>query len=104
MIKITEQSNRGQYYIDLLNASADHELIPIPATILKVSKEGKIYTVMASIGPGIYGKSIDEDTVKVKKYDPSLDKKKKSKVSEISQKAPFRLYLKNLRKKKARSV
>jgi hypothetical protein len=75
-IKITEQSNRGQYFIDLLNASQDGELLPIPATVVKVIKEGKIYTVIVNIGPGIYGRSLDEDNVKVKMYDPLLDKRK----------------------------
>ncbi len=82
-IKITEQSNRGQYFIDLLNASQDGEILPIPATVVKVTKEGKIYVVIVNIGPGIYGKSLDEDTVKVKMYDPMLDKRKqKSKIPE----------------------
>lgn len=82
-IKITEQTSRGQYFIDLLNASENNEIIPIPATVVKMTKEGKIYTVLVSVGPGIYGKSLDEDTVKVKKYDPADDKrKKKSPVEE----------------------
>ncbi|MGC8770389.1 MAG: DUF4899 domain-containing protein [Brevinematia bacterium] len=75
-VKITEQSNRGQYFIDLLNASQDGEILPIPATVVKVTKEGKIYVVIVNIGPGIYGKSLDEDNVKVKMYDPMLDKRK----------------------------
>ncbi len=77
LIKISEQSSRGQYFIDLLNASEDNEIVPIPATVVKMTKEGKIYTVLVNIGPGIYGKSLDEDTVKVKKYDPADDKRKK---------------------------
>ncbi|MGA2141306.1 MAG: hypothetical protein ABSG94_02690 [Brevinematales bacterium] len=81
-IKITEQSSRGQYFIDLLNASENNEIIPIPATVVKMTKEGKIYTVLVSVGPGIYGKSLDEDTVKVKKYDPAEDKRKKKPAAE----------------------
>ncbi len=82
-IKITEQSNRGQYFIDLLNASQDGELLPIPATVVKVTKEGKIYVVIVNIGPGIYGKSLDEDNVKVKMYDPMLDKRKQKTISVV---------------------
>jgi len=81
MVKISEQSSRGQYFIDLLNASNENEIIPIPATVVSVVKEGKIFTVMATIGPSIFGKSIDEDTVKVKKYDPAMDAKKKVKAA-----------------------
>lgn len=83
-IKITEQTSRGQYFIDLLNASENNEIISIPATVVKMTKEGKIYTVLVNIGPGIYGKSLDEDTVKVKKYDPDEDKRKKKGVQEIN--------------------
>jgi hypothetical protein len=75
-IKISEQTSRGQYFIDLLNASDNNEIIPIPATVIKMAKEGKIYTVLVNIGPSIYGRSLDEDTVKVKRYDPSEDKRK----------------------------
>ncbi len=84
MVKITEQTNRGQYFIDLLNATVDNEIVPIQATVVKVSKEGKIFTVLVNIGPGIYGKSIDEDTVKVKKYDPAQDKRKKADTAQVA--------------------
>ncbi len=76
MVKISEQSSRGQYFIDLLNASKDNEIIPIPATVVKASRDGKIYNVLANIGPGVYGRSMDEDNVKVKMYDPAQDKDK----------------------------
>ncbi len=86
-IKITEQSNRGQYFIDLLNASEDGNLLPVPASVIKVVKEGKIYTVIVNIGPGIYGRSMDEDNVKVKMYDPLYDKrKKKTEITGLEQK------------------
>ncbi|MGC8765889.1 MAG: DUF4899 domain-containing protein [Brevinematia bacterium] len=86
-VKITEQSNRGQYFIDLLNASEDGDLLPIPASVVKVLKEGKIYTVIVNIGPGIYGRSIDEDNVKVKMYDPYYDKRKqKTEITGLEQK------------------
>lgn len=80
MVKISEQSSRGQYFIDLLNATKDNEIIPIPATVVKTNKEGKIYTVLANIGPGVYGKSLDEDNVKVKMFDPTTDKRKPAEV------------------------
>ncbi|NPV39431.1 hypothetical protein BREVNS_1714 [Brevinematales bacterium NS] len=81
-IKITEQTSRGQYFNDLLGANEGGEILPVPATVKKVSKEGKIYTVLVEIGPGIYGKSIDEDTVKVKLYDSAQDKRKAQKTIE----------------------
>lgn len=76
LVKISEQSSRGQYFLDLLNATANNEILPMPATVIKVSREGKINTCLVSIGPGIYGKSMDEDNVKVKLFDPTVDKAK----------------------------
>jgi hypothetical protein len=102
MIKITEQSSRGQYFIDLLNASVENELVPIPASVVRVSKEGKIFTVLLNIGPSIYGKSIDEDTVKVKKYDLSQDKsKKQEKSSEGTSSMSVNMTAPDSRKEKA---
>lgn len=96
-IKITEQTSRGQYFNDLLGANEDGEILPVPATVKKVSKDGKIYTVLVEIGPGIYGKSLDEDTVKVKLYDSSQDKRKSQKtiqpamqmVDTMAESSPF---------------
>lgn len=87
LVKISEQSSRGQYFIDLLNATKDNEIIPIPATVVRTEKEGKIYTVLANIGPGVYGKSLDEDNVKVKMYDPSTDKRKQVTAPDTSGKS-----------------
>ena len=76
LVKISEETSRGQYFIDLLDASRDHQVIPIPATVVKVTTEGKLFTLMVNIGPGVYGKSIQEDNLKVKKYDPARDTRK----------------------------
>jgi hypothetical protein len=76
LVKISEETSRGQYFIDLLDASRDHEVIPIPASVVKVTAEGKYYTLLVNIGPGVYGKSIQEDNLKVKKYDPARDTRK----------------------------
>ncbi len=76
LVKISEQSNRGQYFIDLLNAQVDDEIVPVPATIEKIIMAEKLNTVIVSIGPGIYGKALEEDNVKAKRYDPAKDKRK----------------------------
>ncbi len=75
LVKISEQSNRGQYFIDLLGAQVDGELVPVPATIEKIIMAEKLNTVIVSIGPGIYGKALEEDNVKAKRYDPAKDKR-----------------------------
>lgn len=71
LVKITEESGRGQYFIDLLNANVDGKLIPVPATVEKTTAGPKSYTVKVNIGPGIYGTAINEDNVKVKLYNPN---------------------------------
>ena len=76
VVKISEESSRGQYFIDLLNASDGSDILPIPASVVKISSSGKLYTMMLNIGPGIYGKAIEEDNVKVKIYDVANDKRK----------------------------
>lgn len=87
LVKISEETSRGQYFIDLFNASQDNEVLPIPATIEQVTQSGKYYTVVTQIGPGIYGKAISEDNVKAKRYDPALDKRK-NKNADIPQPVP----------------
>lgn len=86
LIKISEQTSRGQYFIDLFNASQGNEILPIPATIESVTPSGKYYTVMVSLGPGIYGKAIEEDNVKAKRYDAAQDKRKS--IPTLPQQAP----------------
>lgn len=75
LVKISEQSNRGQYFIDLLGAQVEGEIVPVPATVEKVIMAEKLNTVIVSIGPGIYGKALEEDNVKAKRYDPAKDKR-----------------------------
>jgi hypothetical protein len=76
LVKISETTSRGQYFIDLLGASVENEIVPIPANIEKITFSGKYYNVFVNIGPGIYGKSITEDNLKAKLYNPAQDKRK----------------------------
>lgn len=75
LVKISEESSRGQYFIDLFNASVDNEILPIPASVESVSQDGKFYKMIVGIGPGIYGKILVEDNVKVKLFDATRDTK-----------------------------
>lgn len=84
MVKISESSSRGQYFIDLLGASVDNEIVPVPAAIDKVEYSGKMYTVTVNIGPGIFGTAITEDNVKTKLYNPAFDKRNKTAIANAN--------------------
>ncbi|MGB9621945.1 MAG: hypothetical protein ACP5PT_05865 [Brevinematia bacterium] len=74
LTRITEKTQRGQYFKELLGAinPQTNEEKPIPSTIEQIKVVGKNYVILTSIGPGIYGKSIEEDNVKVKKYEGEI--------------------------------
>jgi hypothetical protein len=74
LTRITEKTQRGQYFKELLGAidKTTNEEKPIPATVEQVKVLGKNYVILTSIGPGIYCKSVEEDNVKVKKYEGEM--------------------------------
>lgn len=75
MLRITEKTPRGQYFIELLNAiTPEGEVKPIPATVEKIIPMGKQITIITNIGPGIYGKAVEEEAVKVKKFEGVIEK------------------------------
>ena len=76
MVKIDPSTNRGKYFIDLLNATHENEVIPIPSTIEKVKvNQFNEYVILVKIGDGIFGKVLESEQVKLKRYDPDTDKK-----------------------------
>ncbi|MEN2997645.1 MAG: hypothetical protein ABDH28_01190 [Brevinematia bacterium] len=74
LTRITEKTQRGQYFKELLGAinTQTNEEKPIPSVIEQIKVVGKSYVILTSIGPGIYGKSIEEDNVKIKKYEGEI--------------------------------
>ncbi|MCS7298596.1 MAG: hypothetical protein RMJ37_01375 [Spirochaetia bacterium] len=76
LTRITEKTQRGQYFKELLGAISPqtNEERPIPSTVEQIKVVGKNYVILTSIGPGVYGKSIEEDNVKIKKYEGEIIK------------------------------
>jgi hypothetical protein len=76
MVKINPATKRGLYFIELLNARHDEEIVPVPGTVteLKLNKSNE-YVVLVKIGEGIFGKVIEAEQVKIKRFDPNTDKK-----------------------------
>ena len=58
MVKINPATKRGMYFIELLNAKHDEEIVPVPATVteIKLNKSNE-YIVIVKIGEGIFEKS-----------------------------------------------
>ncbi len=75
MIKLDSSTEKGNYFIDLLNArSPEGDVRPIKGVIKDVfmNSLGE-FQILAEIGPGIYARAIETEQVKVKRYDPSED-------------------------------
>jgi hypothetical protein len=73
MVKINERLPRGKHYVDLLGARVDGNVIPVPAEIVEIQRNEKNeYTILCKINDRIYGKAIETEQVKLKKYDELL--------------------------------
>ncbi|HPA70727.1 MAG: hypothetical protein KBA61_14980 [Spirochaetes bacterium] len=76
MARIVPNSDRANYFIDLMDLRTDGGLKPIPCEIIDIKSGGKNAPVdiLMQIGPGIYGKcSESEKQVKLRIYDPLTD-------------------------------
>lgn len=71
MVKIDGATERGNYFIDLLNArTPEGQIMPVKGTVKEISMNALgEFELMVEIGPGIYGKSLEAEQVKIKKYD-----------------------------------
>jgi len=70
MVKIDSSTERGNYFIDLLNArTPDGEVTPVKGTIKDIflNAMGE-YQIITELGPGIYGRTLESEQVKIKKY------------------------------------
>lgn len=90
MGRITGNSDRANYFIDLMDLRQENVIKPIPCEVIDIKSSGKTgpIEILTQIGPGIYGKCMeDEKQVKLKIYDPIADgppakAKPKQKVSQ----------------------
>ncbi|MDH5682274.1 MAG: hypothetical protein OEZ36_11840 [Spirochaetota bacterium] len=74
-VKIDIANNKGQYFANLVNASSEGEMLPIPSVVEKVGKgpTGE-YFVITKIQDGIYGRITETEPVKIRLFDPEKDK------------------------------
>ncbi len=74
MVRINDRSVRGKYYIDLLGARVNGNIIPVPAKVMHISKnDNNEYTILCNITDRAVGKAIESETVKLKRYDDLFD-------------------------------
>lgn len=74
MIKINDKLPKGKYYIDLLGTRVDGNIIPVPAEITEIRKNEKNeYSILCRIDENIYGRAVETEQVKLKKYDELLE-------------------------------
>ncbi|MBN2041263.1 MAG: hypothetical protein JW864_14575 [Spirochaetes bacterium] len=82
MCKILPNTDRANYFIDLLDLRIENMVKPAPCKVIDIKSESKSdpLEILTEIGPGIYGKCIeDERQVKLRMYDPAVDGKQMSK-------------------------
>ncbi|MGQ9615321.1 MAG: DUF4899 domain-containing protein [Spirochaetota bacterium] len=73
MVKISDKSVRGRYYIDFLGTRVEGNIIPIPAEVMDIRRnENNEYIILCKIKENIFGKAIETEQVKIKKYDELL--------------------------------
>jgi len=73
MVRINDRTSRGKYYIDKLGARVNGNIIPVPAEVTNISKnENKEYSIICKLEEGIFGKAIEAEQVKLKRYDELL--------------------------------
>lgn len=76
MTKIVPNSDRANYYIDLLDLRVEDRIKPIPADVIEIKSlsRDEPLEILVQLGPGIYGTCMeDERQVKLRMYDPSID-------------------------------
>ena len=75
MIKIEAVTEKSNYFVDLLKArNQDGEIVPIKGSVKEVfvNTMGE-YELLIEIGPGMYGKTVESERVKIKLYDARED-------------------------------
>ncbi len=76
MAKITPNTDRSNYFIDLLGLRVENHVKAVPCEVvdIKAASKSDPIEIITEIGPGIYGKCIeDERQVKLRIYNPAID-------------------------------
>ena len=69
MVKIINNSPKAKYYIDKLGLVVENSIIPIPGEVIDINKNENGYNIIVKLRKGLYGKAIETEQVKLKRYD-----------------------------------
>jgi len=75
MVKISGTTSKGRHYIDLLGARVDGSVIPVPGEVTKIDKQENEYAIICKLEGGIFGRAVEAEKVKLKKYDELFTQK-----------------------------
>ncbi len=74
MVKINDKFPKGKYYVELFGARIDGNIIPVPAEVTEIKRnERNEYMIICKISDRVYGRAIETEQVKLKKYDELLE-------------------------------
>lgn len=76
MAKLLPNSDRDNYFIDLLDLRVEDHIRPVSCEVIDIKANSKNdpIEILTQIGPAIYGKIIEEERqVKLRMYDPATD-------------------------------
>ncbi len=77
MIRIIPNSDRANYFIDILGLRTEDKIKPTVAEVIDIKAgltRNDPVEIMTQIGPGVFGKFYeDENQVKLRMYDPEID-------------------------------
>lgn len=73
MVKINDRTTKGNYAIDFLGARVDGTIIPVPAEVTEIERgEENEYTIVCKLDDDVFGKVVETEQVKLKRYDELL--------------------------------
>lgn len=69
MVRISDRTNRGRYYIDLMGARVNGNVIPVPAQVTDINRKEGQYTILCRIGENAVGRIVETELVKIKRQE-----------------------------------
>ena len=70
MVRISNTGTKEKYYIEQFGVKIDNNILPLPAEVIEITKTEKgEYIILVKLEKGVYGKAIETEQVKLKRYD-----------------------------------
>ena len=70
MVRIANTGVKEKYYIEQFGVKVDNNILPLPAEVVDITKNDKgEYIILVKLEKSVYGKAIETEQVKLKRYD-----------------------------------